>query len=125
VAGRAKTVRRERVAEVAERVLGRAPLRARVDDVRAEPLAAEAGVLVGLGPAQVVVHVERVDAVPERAEHVPERRRVGTAGDERDDLPAGRDQLVSADVLLDARVNVLGHANSVATARSHASVTAA
>ena len=61
---------------------------------------AEACVVVGLGAAQAVVRARR-DAV--RAEDVPERGRVGAAGDEAGHVAAGRDQVVPADVLLDAR----------------------
>ena len=71
--------------------------------------------------------MERVDSVAERAQHMPEAGRVRAAGDKREHLAAGRDQLVAADVLLDLcaeEVRVDGiHADSVAAPRSHAFVT--
>ena len=68
----------------------------------AEPLAAEAGVLFGLGAPQHVVHVQAFDPVPERLERMPEARGVWTARDEAENVAAGRDQVMPADVLLDA-----------------------
>ncbi len=102
VARRAETVAGERVAQLAKRLLGGAAFRPALDHLRAEHLAAEAGVLLRLLAAEAVVHVQRVDPIAERPQHVPEAGRVGAARDERDDLAAGRDQLVAADVLLDA-----------------------
>jgi hypothetical protein len=49
-----------------------------------------------------MVHVQRGDLVAERAQRVPEARRVGAARDEAGDGTAGLDQLVAADVRLDA-----------------------
>ena len=66
MAGRAQPVGRERVADLAQLVLGRPA--AAVDDLGAERLAAEARVLVRLAPAQAVVDVQRRDAVAELAE---------------------------------------------------------
>ena len=63
---RAQPVGGDRVAQVAQLGLGPAR-RGRVHDLRAEGLAAEARVLVGLGAAQAVVHVQRGDPVAERA----------------------------------------------------------
>src|SRR5688572_865113 len=88
---------------MAELGLGRAGRRGRDEDLRPEPLDTEARVLLGLLPTQAVVHVQRGDAVAERAEHVPEAGRVGAARDEARHLAAGGDQVVPADVLLDAR----------------------
>ncbi len=56
--------------------------------------------------------MQRVDAVAERAQDVPETGRVRPAGDERDHLAAHGNQLVAADVLLDAGQDV--HRNSLA-----------
>ena len=112
MAGGPQAVARERVAQLAQGVLGR-PLRRRgIDDLGAEHLTAEARVGLGLLRAQAVVHVQRRDAVAERAQHVPETGRVGPARDERDDLAARRDQVVPPDVLLDADEQV--HGDSVA-----------
>ena len=118
MAGRAEAVPGEGVAQVAERFFGGACGRGRFDDLRSKLLAAEARVFVGLGAAQPVVHVQRTDAVAERAQRMPEAGRVRAARDEREHLAAGRDQLVTPDVLLDpcaeeARVDGI-HANSVA-----------
>jgi hypothetical protein len=74
----------------------------RVDHARAEPLAAETGVLVGPGATEPVVHVQALDHVSERPERVPEAGGVRTARDEAEDITTRRDQLVPADVLLDA-----------------------
>ena len=96
---------RVRVADVAQLSLG---LRRRcVDDLGAEHVAAEARVDVGLIPAQSVVHVQRGNAIAELAEDVPEARRVGPARDEARGLASGRDQIVAADVPLDARAKVM------------------
>ena len=126
VAGRAEAVPGEGVAQVAERLFGGACGRGRFDDLCSQLLAAEARVLLRLGAPELVVHVERVDSVAERAQHMPEAGRVRAAGDEREHLAAGRDQLVAADVLLDLcaeEVRVDGiHADSVAGER-HAFVT--
>ena len=86
--GRPEPVGRERVADLAQRVLGRGTARAAVHDLRAELLATETGVLLGLSPAQAVVDMERAHPVAERAEDVPEAGRVGAAGDEAGDLAA-------------------------------------
>ena len=100
VAGRAQPVAADRAALVAECGLGE-PAAVELHDLRAERLGAEARVLLGLGAAQLVVHVQRRDAIAERAEQVPEAGRVGAARDEARDLAAGRDQLVLADEALD------------------------
>ena len=71
------------------------------------------GVLVRLGAAEPVVHMERRDAVAELAERVPEAGRVGPAGDEREHLAAGRNQVVTADLLLDPRTQVAGGAQTL------------
>ena len=109
----AQSVAGEGVAELAERVFGRARGRRSLDDFGAEGLAAEMGVLVRLGAAEPVVHMERRDAVAELAERVPEAGRVGPAGDEREHLAAGRNQVVTADLLLDPRTQVAGGAQTL------------
>jgi hypothetical protein len=48
-----------------------------------------------------VVDVERADVVAELAQGVEEAGRVGAAGDEAEDVAAGRDQAVAADVRFD------------------------
>ncbi len=96
VPGRPQTVGGVRVADLAQlglRLGGRC-----VHDLRAEHVAAEAGVDLGLLAAQPVVHVQRGDAIAELGQHVPETGRVGPAGDEARDLASGRDQLMPADV---------------------------
>ena len=79
MAGRPEPVSRERIAQIAERFFRCALGRRRVDDLGAQRLATEARVLLRLGSAQPVVHVERADAVAQRTEHVPEAGRVGPA----------------------------------------------
>ena len=74
----------------------------RVDHTRPEPLAAGTGVLVGLGATEPVVRVQALDHVSERPEHVPEAGGVRAARDEAENVAARRDQLVPADMLLDA-----------------------
>ena len=59
------------------------------DHLGAEHLGAEAGVLLGVGTAQLVVHVQRRGAVSERPEQMPEAGRVGAARDEAGDPAAG------------------------------------
>ena len=103
MAGGAETVLRESVADAPQLVFGLPA--GSVDDVGAERLAAEAGVLVGFLAAQAVIHVQRGDAVPERAKDMPETGRVGTAGDQDGDLTAGWDEALVTDERLDA----LGH----------------
>ena len=99
VARRAQPVGRERVADLAQLVLGRPA--AAVDDLGAEHVAAERRVLLRLRSAQSVVDVQRRDLVAELAQRVPEAGRVGAARDEAGHLAAGRDQPVPADVGLD------------------------
>ena len=68
--------------------------------------------------AEPVVDVQGRGGVAERAEGVPERRGVGAAGDEARHRPAGRDQVVPADVPLDARAERGGvHASDRSAAR--------
>ena len=98
--GRAQAVREKRVADAAQLVL-RLPA-ATVDDDRAEPVRAEASVLVGLRSTQAVVDMQRADAVAELAKHVPGTGRVRPAGDEHRHLACRRDQLARADERLDA-----------------------
>ena len=102
MAGRAEAIASDRVALLAQLGLAQ-PAAVELDHLGAERLGAEARVLVGLRAAEPVVHVQRRDAVAERAERVPQARRVGSAGDEAAHLPARLDQVVRADVLLDAR----------------------
>jgi len=81
-----------------------------LDDLRAEALAAEAGVLVGFGPAEAVVDVQGRDAVPERRQHVPEAGRVGAARDEDGDVTSRRDEALVPNERLNALENCLfGH----------------
>ena len=99
--GRAEAVGRIRVADVPELRLG--ARRRRCDDVGTERFRAKSRVGVGFGPAEPVLHVKRRHVVAERAQRVPQAGRVGAAGDEAENVTAGRDQLVPADVHLDAR----------------------
>ena len=101
VPGGAETVGRERVPDLAPVVLG-APAAA-VDHLRAEPLGAEARILVGGVTPQPVIHVQRGDAIAELRQDVPETGRVGAARDEAGHVAARRDQVVPADQLLDPR----------------------
>src|SRR5439155_348441 len=102
VTGRTQALTCDGIALVAQLGLAEAaPVQ--LDDLGTERLAAEARVLVRLGAAQPVVHVQRGDAVAELAQRVPEAGRVGAAGDEAADLAARLDQLVPADQLLDPR----------------------
>src|SRR5579864_9357665 len=55
----------------------REPVAVELHDLSAEDGCAEARVPVGVGSAELVVDVERRDAIAERAEHVPEAGRVG------------------------------------------------
>ena len=117
MARRAQPVGRERVADLAQLILGRAA--AAVDDLGAEHVAAELGVLVRLAPAQAVVHVKRRDLVSELTQRVPETGRVRAARDEACDRRSGRDQLVFADVSLDRLPEIPGlHPDSVAQKRT-------
>ena len=75
-----------------------------------------AGVRVGLGAAEPVVHVERGDAVAQRAQGVPEAGRVGAAGDEARDRATGLDQLVRTDVPLDPIAQLPGRHRGIVTA---------
>src|SRR5262249_24473066 len=108
---RTDPVGRDGVAKLAELRLGRTH-RPDADDLGAELLAAEARVPVRLGSAQPVVDVERGDPVAELPQAAPQARRVGAARDQAGHLAAEIDQLVAADVLLDAREE--GHRRSVA-----------
>ena len=94
----------ERVADVAQLGFGRAA-RGALHDLGVEPLGAPRSVGVGLGAAQAVVDVQRRDAIAELAQRVVEARRVGAARDEAEHGAARLDQLVAADVLLDALEN--------------------
>ena len=76
-------------------------------DLRAEDVCAEACVPVGVGSAELVVDVERRDAIAEQAEHVPEAGRVGAARNETGDLTARGNQLVLTDEPLDAIAELL------------------
>ncbi len=110
--GRAHAVGRERVADAAQLVLG-APAAA-VDDLRAEPLRAEGGILVGVPSAETVVDMQRGDAIAELCQDVPETARVRAARDEAGHLGAGLQQLVLADVRRDAVLEDPGvHGDSV------------
>ena len=86
VPGCPQTVGRERVADPAPVVL-RLPAAA-VDDLRAEHVAAERGVVVGFLPAKTVVHVQRRDAVAELSQHVQEAGGVGSARHETSHAPS-------------------------------------
>ena len=97
--GGPEPLRSEGVAKLAKLFLGPS---GRVDHAGPEPLTAETGVLVGLGATEPVVHMQALDHVSERAERVPEAGGVRTARDEAENVAARRDQLVPADVLLDA-----------------------
>jgi hypothetical protein len=100
VAGRPQAVRRgQAVAALAQ--LGLGPGAVRLDDLRAQGLAAEARVLVRLGAAQAMVDMDRRDGVTERAEGVPQAGRVGAARDEAGRRAAARDQVECANVRLD------------------------
>src|SRR5581483_3974272 len=99
--GRAQAARGERVPKLAQLCLGPARWRD-ADDLGAELLRAQARVRVRLGTAQPVIDVQRRDAVAELAQRTPEAGRVGAAADEAQHLATGLDQLVPADVLLDA-----------------------
>ncbi len=72
----AKPVSRERVAKVPKLFLGAAVQRRSVDDLGPEALTAEPRVLLGLGPAEPMVDVERADAVAEGPKRMPEACRV-------------------------------------------------
>src|SRR6266542_3351682 len=117
--GRAQPVGRDRIAELPQGLFRGAGRRRHADHLGAEDLAAEAGVLVGLLAAQAVVHVQRLDVVAERLEHVPEAGRVGTAGDERENVATGRDQLPAANLLLDPGPQCCGIDASVLVWRVH------
>src|SRR3712207_337011 len=101
MAGRPEPIGREGVADAAEPVLGRAR-GAAVDDLRAKDVSAEARVLLGLLAPEPMVHVEGRGRVAELPGDVEQAGRIGAAGDEADDLAAARDQVVAADVPLDA-----------------------
>jgi hypothetical protein len=76
VPGGAKPISRERVAKVPELFLGAAIQRRSVDHLGAETLTAENRILLGLGPAEPMVDVERADAVIEGPKRMPEACRV-------------------------------------------------
>src|SRR5918996_2621702 len=108
VASCAQSVGGEAVTKLAQ--LGLRPLsgRGRVHDLGPEPVAAEAGVLLGLRAAKPMVDVERADAVAEGPKCMPEARRVGAPRDQAEHLAAGRNELVPADVLFDPRTENAG-----------------
>ena len=103
MACRAQSAWGEGVAQVAELSLGASVDRRSLEDFRAEQLAAEAGIVLGLGSAELMVDVERAYAVAEGPKRMPEAGRVRTSGDEAHDLPVRRDEVVPADVLFDPR----------------------
>src|SRR6188474_1193267 len=76
VPGGAKPVSRERVAKVPELFLGASVQRRGLDDIGSETLTAVPRVLLGLGPAELMVDVERADAVAEGPKRMPEACRV-------------------------------------------------
>ncbi len=97
--GRPQASSRERVSEVAELLLGAAVRRRRLHDFGAEALAAEARVLLGVLAAEPMVDVERAGAVAEGPKRMPEARGVRATGDQADNVPARRNEVVPADVL--------------------------
>ena len=74
-----------------------------LDDIGSETLTAVPRILLGLGPAELMVDVERADAVAEGPKRMPEACRVRATGDQADNVPARRDEVVPADVLFDPR----------------------
>src|SRR5919108_761273 len=103
--GGAQPVGGDRVPKLAKVVLRRPPFRGCLDDLGPEGLGAEARVLLRLGAAEFVVYVQGADAVTELPKQVPEAGRVWSTGDESGYLAARLDELVAADVLLDAVAN--------------------
>ena len=103
--GGAEAVAGRLVANPTELLL-RAPAPARVDDLRSQRLAAEAGVLVRFPTAEPVVDVQCAHVVADRAQGVPQARRVGAAGNEAGYGSAGRDEAMPANVLLDPRAKL-------------------
>jgi hypothetical protein len=68
----------------------------------------ETGIVCALLAAEAVVEVRDVEpSGGDAGEEMEEAEGVGAAGDEADDLAAGRDQVVPADVLLGARAGKL------------------
>src|SRR5581483_3848099 len=104
---RAQLARAERIAHVPQLGLRRTASRG-LHDLGVEPLRAPRGIGIRLGAATAVVDVQSGDAVPELAERMEEARRVGAPGDEAEDLAAGLDQLVAADVALDPLEDLQG-----------------
>ena len=98
--GGAEPLAPDRATLLAERGFGEAAA-VELHDLGIEHVRAEAGVLVGVRAPQLVVHVERRNAIPERAEDVPETGRVRAARDEARDVAAGWNQLVLAHEPLD------------------------
>src|SRR4029079_10900257 len=103
VPGRPQAILGEGVAKLTKLVLGAAVRRRRFDDLGAEALPAEARVVLGLGAPELMVDVERADAVAEGPKRMPEACRVGATGDQADNVPARRNEIVPADVLFDPR----------------------
>jgi hypothetical protein len=103
VAGRAEALGRDGVAKLAELLLCGGTLRRRLDDLGAEALATEPGVLLGLRAAELMVYVESVYAVAEGSKCMPQAGRVGAPRDQAEHFAAGSDEVVPADVLLDSR----------------------
>ena len=99
---RSQLVPRDRVPLLTQRGLAQ-PSPVELHDLRAEHLAADAGVLVGVGAAQLVIDVDGSDPVAKLPERVPETGRIGAARDEAANPTARRDEPVPADVLLDPR----------------------
>src|SRR5919109_683782 len=105
---RAQAVGREAVAKIAKLRLRSRAGRRRLDDLRPELLAAEAGVFVGLRAPELMVDVERAYAVAEGPKCMPKAGRVRATRDEAEHVAAGRNEVVPADVLLDPRTENAG-----------------
>ena len=101
MAGRAQAIGGDGVAKLAQLGLGPRATRRRFDYLRAEALAAEAGVLFGLLAAELMVDVESVYAVAEGPKCMPEAGRVRPTRDQAQDVAPRGDEIVPADVLLD------------------------
>src|SRR5579862_249714 len=115
VTRRAQPIGCERVAQLAQLVLAGAQGRD-ADDLGAELLDAETRVRIRLLTPQTVVDMQGGDAVAELPQRTPEAGRVGAPAHQAEHLSARLDQLMPADVLLDAPQHVQGH--SVAVTRS-------